>query len=150
MKYCYVKNGSVVSGPSSLPISTENISNFNLLGNEELKQYGWYPHRLISVVVPENCVLSPSTFTITETEVIEQQNYRAMDQDEITTENERLWAIIRNTRGNLLSKTDWTQMSDSPLTESKKLEWRTYRQQLRDIPEVYTNPRDVVWPSQPS
>ena len=41
---------------------------------------------------------------------------------------------IRNIRSGLLSQSDWTQVSDSPLTDSKKAEWRTYRQQLRDFP----------------
>ena len=41
---------------------------------------------------------------------------------------------IRNIRSGLLLQSDWTQGNDSPLTNSKKAEWRTYRQQLRDFP----------------
>lgn len=28
--------------------------------------------------------------------------------------------------------------------------FRQYRQALRDIPQTYTNPEDVVWPQKPS
>jgi len=44
------------------------------------------------------------------------------------------WNAIRIKRDDLLSKSDWTQTADSPLTDSKKAEWVTYRQALRDVP----------------
>ena len=52
-------------------------------------------------------------------------------------------------------------MPDSPLSDSKKAEWATYRQQLRDLPQqwpadvdkVNTNPKngETLWvfPQQP-
>lgn len=59
------------------------------------------------------------------------------------------WDIIRTKRDIKLSVCDWTVLPDSPLTDAKKLEWITYRQQLRDLPETFTNPEDVVWPTPP-
>lgn len=47
---------------------------------------------------------------------------------------------------------DWTQTVDAPLTDSKKAEWATYRQALRDLPATYpnvTNKSDITWPSKP-
>ena len=40
---------------------------------------------------------------------------------------------VRHHRDMLLMESDWTQMPDSPLSDSKKAEWATYRQKLRDI-----------------
>jgi len=40
---------------------------------------------------------------------------------------------LRLHRNRLLEESDWTVMSDSPLSDSKKDEWKTYRQALRDI-----------------
>lgn len=60
---------------------------------------------------------------------------------------------IRNKRLYLLNDSDWTVGSDSPLSDSKKAEWITYRQQLRDLPSNYTdsdNYDDVVFPTQPT
>ena len=60
---------------------------------------------------------------------------------------------LRRQRNVLLAESDWTQMSDSPLTDSKKTEWATYRQALRDLPSNYTDDdeySDVVFPTQPS
>ena len=59
---------------------------------------------------------------------------------------------IRNTRTLLLRECDWKVAPDSPLTDSKKAEWATYRQALRDLPSQYTdsdNFDDVVFPTQP-
>ena len=51
-----------------------------------------------------------------------------------------------------LKNTDWTVGVDSPLSDSKKAEWQTYRQALRDITSTYPNPStndDVIWPTAP-
>jgi len=40
--------------------------------------------------------------------------------------------IIRTTRNELLTKSDWTQFVDVELDD--KEEWKTYRQSLRDLP----------------
>lgn len=56
---------------------------------------------------------------------------------------------IRPDRTGKLGASDWTQASDSPLTDEKKAEWATYRQELRDIPATYSKVSDVVWPTQP-
>ena len=61
-------------------------------------------------------------------------------------------SIARGMRDSLLTSSDWTQIPDSPLTETKKAEWQVYRQQLRDLFNdfTYTNIEDVVWPTKPS
>jgi hypothetical protein len=64
-----------------------------------------------------------------------------------------IWPGVRALRDNLLSESDWTQLSDSPLTDSKKIEWATYRQTLRDIPSSQSSVTDksnITWPTEPS
>jgi len=61
-------------------------------------------------------------------------------------------ANVRARRNQRLLKSDWTQFSDSPLSDSKKEEWATYRQELRDITETYpdaTSIDDIIWPTKP-
>ena len=55
-------------------------------------------------------------------------------------------------RKEALQETDWTQLPDSPLTDSKKTEWRTYRQALRDLPTHSNWPEldGTEWPTPPS
>ena len=57
---------------------------------------------------------------------------------------------IRNIRSGLLLQSDWTQGNDSPLTDSKKAEWRTYRQQLRDFPASWTPSETLELPKAPN
>jgi len=55
-------------------------------------------------------------------------------------------------RNALLLESDWTQFADSPLTDTKKAEWATYRQALRDLPQEYPNAisnDDIIWPTKP-
>ena len=66
----------------------------------------------------------------------------------------RLHTDIRSIRNDMLLKTDFTQVSDAPLTEQKKTEWATYRQSLRDfmenIPADLDDIVDIPWPTEPS
>ena len=58
---------------------------------------------------------------------------------------------VRMLRSGMLAGSDWTQVVDSALTDEKKAEWATYRQELRDYPaqsdKVSTLP---AWPTPPS
>ena len=60
------------------------------------------------------------------------------------------WDKIRLVRDNLIKETDFTQVSDCPLTDEKKAEFTAYRQALRDLPQTYDNPDDIVWPTKPT
>jgi len=58
------------------------------------------------------------------------------------------WDAIRYERNNLLLQSDWTQVLDSPLSDSKKAEWATYRQNLRDLP-ADSDPSNISYPNKP-
>lgn len=57
------------------------------------------------------------------------------------------WSDIRFKRDNLLKESDWVGLTDVNLPN--KQDWLDYRQALRDIPQDFANPEDVVWPSKP-
>ena len=59
-----------------------------------------------------------------------------------------LWKRLRIERNALLVDSDWTQASDSPLTDEVKATWATYREELRDFPES-ADPDDPTWPTPP-
>jgi len=75
-------------------------------------------------------------------------NMIVADPSEVT-DTQRI-TIMRILRDGLLTNSDWTQMADSPLTDSKKQEWATYRQQLRDFPNGWTPADTANFPDQPS
>tara|TARA_X000001388_G_C2173687_1_gene100808 strand:+ start:156 stop:374 length:219 start_codon:yes stop_codon:yes gene_type:complete len=65
---------------------------------------------------------------------------------------------LRNVRNKMLSDSDWTVMPDSPLSDSKQTEWKTYRQALRDLPKgaspkvkgIMLDMSSVTFPTKPS
>ena len=61
------------------------------------------------------------------------------------------WNVdLRIKRTKKLLDSDWTQGNDTPLGSSKKTEWATYRQALRDLPANTSDPKNPTWPSEPS
>ena len=148
MKYVYVENWEVKDLPQYLPKSWSNVSNFDVFDNDTLKSYGWYPHKYVTVGVPDGYRLDGTEFTITEDEVIETQKVRLKTEQEIQDEINSMWESVRARRNIELLDSDWTQIPDSPLSEEKKLEWSVYRQALRDI-TLQTDPFAIAWPSKP-
>jgi hypothetical protein len=63
------------------------------------------------------------------------------------TENKKLEE--RYTRNDLLTQSDYTQLPDSGLSETKVMEYRVYRQALRDIPTQEGFPWVVEYPVLP-
>lgn len=59
-------------------------------------------------------------------------------------------SALRHMRNILLEESDWTQFTDSPLSESKKNEWKIYRQNLRDLPATESDPENATFPTLPS
>ena len=85
--------------------------------------------------------------------------YAISDPDNMITEeeyNEAIaefevfdgWAKVRKERNQLLKDSDYTMLKDYPTTVPEQ-EWTTYRQSLRDIPQDYDSPDEVVYPDKP-
>ena len=57
------------------------------------------------------------------------------------------WGAIRQKRDQLIRDSDWTMIPGATVDQAQ---WSAYRQILRDLPQTYSNPEDVVWPTTPS
>ena len=84
-------------------------------------------------------VLGP-IFTDGETTAAEQETaYKAIKDAEQAS-------AVRQSRGDKLADSDWTQVADAPVD---KAVWATYRQALRDITTQSGFPWTVTWPDAP-
>ena len=82
-----------------------------------------------------------------------QSNEYVITDGSAVTRTDNVLDIVRDLRNSLLLESDWTQVADTPLTDSKKTEWATYRQTLRDLPANNTSATsidDVTFPTPPS
>ena len=71
----------------------------------------------------------------------------------LSSEPRRISAAIRQRRDALLAQTDWTQVADCPLPTELIEQFKTYRQELRDLPDATSGAvtiNDVVFPTAPS
>jgi ABC-type amino acid transport substrate-binding protein len=65
---------------------------------------------------------------------------------------DRAIAGLRSKRNSLIASSDWTVLSDSPLSAELKTAWLEYRQDLRDITEgldTVAKVNAVVFPVKP-
>ena len=123
MKYVEVKNSIVVSGPWSADILPD------LTGS------GVTPVD-ITGIIPE-----PKEAWV----------FNGVDFVEATAPEVKMSADdLRKIRDDLLNDSDWKVINGSPLTVEKIEEWKTYRQELRDMPNGYIPIAIPVFPTMPS
>ena len=151
-KYCLIENNSVIKGPEDLPKNFANVSNFYLLDDSLVKDYGWLLYEKNS---EEKTVFVSSSFEILEDKVIEHVVTRDETEEEVIQKAEqetaREWENVRRQRDQLLAESDKDIVSDKWEIKSanEKASWSTYRQALRDIPQTIDSPFNVVWPTKP-
>ena len=113
-----------------------------------------------AVIVPDD--LSDDTLMVTgwydldtnlwKTRTVCPSLYHVWANKQWELDSAALFIIIRSERNEKLTASDYTQMSDSPLSSSDQSLWATYRQALRDIPTTYsdaTSLDDITWPTKP-
>jgi hypothetical protein len=111
----------------------------------------------------ENCpeLLNLNKVSVYSEPVIDTENRRALSTLNILdrTENDPydenvMWQVIRNVRDKYLEQSDteskilYPDIWDS-LPSEQKTAWQNYRTLLRDIPQTYSKPHLIVWPSKP-
>lgn len=146
MNYAFIENNVIVEGPKALPNGWRNISGLCYLSDPELKEIGWLPYHTVDNggEVPDG-----ATVEIQSDRVVETRLYRSKTQEEINRETEEKKTLVRRDRNGRLTASDWTQLDDTPLTNTAKAEWAVYRQQLRDLTSQPGFPYEVVWPNTP-
>lgn len=157
-KYVFVINNQIASTPAPIPENYKNISNFFALSDAELADLSWSGNEggfwLVNsdpipiIEITQNITANYSlniddktcheSFIITEASAEEQQIRR-----------NKIKSSIRMIRDQYLVITDFTQLSDAPISDESKLDFRNFRQQLRvmlDIPDI----TKAVWPTIPT
>ena len=56
---------------------------------------------------------------------------------------------VRTKRNNLISACDYIMLSDFTITGELLTRWKTYRQELRDVPSQSEFPFNIIWPVKP-
>ena len=60
------------------------------------------------------------------------------------------WTKIRRERDRLLKETDYLIMPDYPISQENKQLIEQYRNELRAIPQNYTDPFEIEFPEKPN
>ena len=147
MKYAELYNLEIVQIHNELPTAWKNLSYPNALSDLELSDMAWsgnagyafYPYIEVTPEWNQFYTLSPVV------NVVDAANKTVTGTITATPiPDADAWVLVRRIRNDKLTRSDWTQLTDSPLTTEKKAERAVYRQALRDI-TTQENPREIVW-----
>jgi hypothetical protein len=156
-RFALIENNEVKQ-IGGLPTNWGNISNFYLLNFEDqaemsiINQNGWLPVETIS----ENKEIQENIeYVIEENVVKEIITTRDKTQEDFEKEkNSQIlakWRSVRVKRNNLLKESDIEILIDKweAMNPDEKLLWSNYREELRDIPQKYSDPDSVIYPEKP-
>lgn len=157
-------NGSVsiLNGPDYLPVTFLNVSNFSSLEQTDpqlIKNLGWLdrpdlgfwvavigskPTAVFSKTIVSENIISETNETVTvvysEVELTHQQ------QEE---KKQTLKTNYTPVRDSYLKLTDFTQLSDAPISEQAKADFLVFRKQLRAMFDI-VDYNQLAWPPIPT
>lgn len=157
-KYVLVVNNIITSTPAAIPQNYKNISNFYALSDAELSDLSWSGNEGGFWLVESNAIpvinIDQKIEVNYSLDVENKKCYETFSIAQVTPEEKevrinRIKTSIRMTRDQYLLLTDFTQLSDAPISDTAKEDFKTFRQQLRsmlDIPDV----TQAVWPTIPT
>jgi len=137
-KYILVINDEKKSNPSILPETYKNITNFHLLPDDQISDLSWSGNNgegwwlvesdpLPSINFKQKIITAYSLNVVNKTcqESYAVENLSPSEQEEL---NDRVILSLRTVRNRYLSMTDFTQLSDSPIPDQSKLDFKNFRQ----------------------
>lgn len=151
MFYAKINNGAVERYPytlTDLRHETQGVSFPQTLTDAELADFNVYP---VTPTAEPSVDYTKNVSRWAENQGgvwVEVWTVADASADEIATRLSNQWDAVRAERNRKLAGSDWTQLPDCPLENTKQTEWATYRQELRDITSQ-SNPFAIVWPVQP-
>ena len=83
---------------------------------------------------------------MTEAEVAEHNASLPTESEQIASQ----WVSVRIQRNLLLNQTDWVVTKASETGVAVSDEWKTYRQELRDLPATQTDVDNITYPTKPN
>jgi len=158
--WVHIVNNEIVEQHDLLPQNWKNISGLNLAVNDLpfLKSVGWYSVTKQHESYDESThYVSNYNYEIRENDVLETVTLvekQSQPEEEFFNLKYQFIEELRGRRNKLLIDSDWSQLQDvqNRFDEATKNKWIVYRQNLRDIVQVYsenniTNIDQVDWPS---
>lgn len=157
-EWVYVEDNIIKEYHDLLPENWRNVSGLNLSKNDLpfLKSLGWFPVVKEYQSYDENYFrVDGYNYTIRENDVAESLILKEIEVPNLGLHFYKISFLtqLREERDRRLRNCDWTQLTDmqNKLSEEDKIKWLTYRQALRDLPELYLNDETtdinlVIWP----
>lgn len=157
-QYVLVVNNEIVSTPAALPNNYKNISNLFALSDQQLSDLSWSGNNegfwLVNSdplpILSDDQTIETSYSLDIENKTCHQKyiikNVTLIPQE---IRNNRMRANLKMIRDRYLLITDFTQLPDAPLSDDVKLDFKIFRQQLRDMLNV-ADITQSVWPTIPT
>lgn len=156
--YAFVEQGSVQAEYSQLPVNWKNISNFYALANnpQQLAVLGWYELQDSTVPItndllqyhgPVEYQIDPDNGMVYKSQPIMLYDPPPSPNQLHDQQTQSFMQALRQERNIRLQLTDWTQMADvqGMRDDAWKQAWASYRQSLRDLPQMYSNAEYIMW-----
>lgn len=141
-------DGQAISGipPQYLSWIPENVAGFQWYGDQS---YGEIDFEVeIGGQKPENQRISElgiweNAITTFNEEIQRRKDAEKAELEAIEAATD-YWKILNDIIRGKLIETDWTQGLDAPLSFDEKQSWAEYRQKLRNLNNIITNPKELV------
>lgn len=124
---------------------------------ENVFAFHWYSNKNLGEIEfvsppgeqrPENQIVNElgiwqNAITTFNEEIVRRENAEKAELEAIEAATD-YWKVLQEMVSAKLAETDWTQGFDSPLSFNERESWKEYRQKLRNLNNVISDPKELV------
>lgn len=150
--YIRINEDNSVTYPYTIQMFRDSFESLSFppeIGNAVLSEYGVYPVAMLAAPKDHTKNYFPDGVENIDGRWVSKWREEDASEEEVSERTRVQLGLVRVKRNELLAKSDWTQLPDSPLDNTARNVWADYRQSLRDITEN-VDPFSIVFPDEPS
>ena len=127
------------------PVETWSCDKKKYVRNHTTGEYFWKPYIFTEVEIDVVQKFVTDIDEAFDAQLSTEFEHQSLKMNQVIDEAKGLsLSRIKSWRDFFLHSSDWTMLEDAPVTADEKVQWKTYRQKCRELPDLFSSGTEVL------
>ena len=127
------------------PVETWSCDKKKYVRNHTTGEYFWKPYIITEVEIDVVQKFVTDIDEAFDAQLSTEFEHQSLKMNQVIDEAKGLsLSRIKSWRDFFLHSSDWTMLEDAPVTADEKVQWKTYRQKCRELPDLFSSGTEVL------
>ena len=127
------------------PVETWSCDKKKYVRNHTTGEYFWKPYIFTDLEIDVVQKFVTDIDEAFDAQLSTEFEHQSLKMNQVIDEAKGLsLSRIKSWRDFFLHSSDWTMLEDAPVTADEKVQWKTYRQKCRELPDLFSSGTEVL------